>query len=348
MRREVKLNIERETVRLRKPLVSAHGTVRERELVAVTLAADEDGPTGHGEAAPLEQYDGVSIERVSDALERYKRVLADAKGQTGVQLIEACRREEDLPQALAAIDMALWDRAGRRANKPIAELLTDDPARAVSVNATIGATDRVGAAEQAQAAAKAGYECIKVKVGIGDDAARVAAVRAAAGAEIALRLDANGAWTVEGAVRAIEVLAPAGLELVEEPTHGLHAIREVRERVSTRIAIDETAAEHGALGAGVADAVCLKIGRCGGISGLLAAATLVRASGAEPYVASTLDGPLGVAAALHAVAALASRGPVPPCGLATLGMFEDIEDQLPVNKGRIALPSGPGLGVSPL
>ncbi len=341
----MQLSIEQKTVRLRKPLDTAHGTVRERELVGVTLAADGEGPLGCGEAAPLEQYDGVSIERVRDALERYKRVLARADGLTGVQMIEACRREEDLPQALAAIDMALWDRAGRRANRPIAELLTDEPQRAVSVNATIGATDRVGAAEQAQAASRAGYECIKVKVGIGDDAARVAAVRAAAGAEIALRLDANGAWTVDGAVRAIEALAPAGLELVEEPTHGLHAIREVRERVSTRIAIDETAAEHGALGAGVADAVCLKIGRCGGISGLLAAATLVRASGAEPYVTSTLDGPLGVAAALHAVAALASRGPVPPCGLATLGMFEDIEDQLPVKRGRIALPSAPGLGV---
>ena len=341
----MRLSVEQKTVRLRKPLETAHGTVRERELVAVTLAADEDGPMGCGEAAPLEQYDGVSVERVKSALERYRHVLAGADGLTGVQLIEACRREEDLPQALAAIDMALWDRAGRRANRPVAELLTDEPQRAVSVNATIGATDRIGAAEQAQAAARAGYECIKVKVGIGDDAARVAAVRAAAGAEIALRLDANGAWTVDGAVRAIEALAPAGLELVEEPTHGLHAIREVRERVSTRIAIDETAAEHGALGAGVADAVCLKIGRCGGISGLLAAATLVRASGAEPYVASTLDGPLGVAAALHAVAALASRGPVPPCGLATLAMFEDIEEQLPVSKGRIALPSAPGLGV---
>lgn len=344
----MRLSIERKTVRLRKPLETAHGTVRERELVSVTLAADEEGPLGCGEAAPLEQYDGVSVERVTAALERYRRVLAQGRELSGVQLIEACRREEDLPQALAAIDMALWDRAGRRADRPVAELLTDEPESAVSVNATIGATDRVGAAEQAQAAAKAGYECIKVKVGIGDDAARVAAVRAAAGPEMALRLDANGAWTVAGAVRAIEALAPAGLELVEEPTHGLHAIREVRERVSTRIAIDETAAEHGALGAGMADAVCLKIGRCGGISGLLAAATLVRASGAEPYVASTLDGPLGVAAALHAVAALASRGPVPPCGLATLGMFEDIEEQLPVRRGRIALPSASGLGVRPL
>jgi L-alanine-DL-glutamate epimerase-like enolase superfamily enzyme len=153
---------------------------------------------------------------------------------------------------------------------------------------------------------------------------------------------------VEQAVRAIEALAPAGLELVEEPVHGLHAVREVRERVAVRVSIDETAAEHGALGAGVADAVCLKISRCGGIGGLIAAATLVRASGAEPYIASTFDGPLGVAAGVHAAAALASRGAVPHCGLATLDLFADLDNPLPARNGRIALPTGAGLGVDPL
>jgi L-alanine-DL-glutamate epimerase-like enolase superfamily enzyme len=114
------------------------------------------------------------------------------------------------------------------------------------------------------------------------------------------------------------------------------------------VAIDETAAEHGALGAGVADAVCLKLSRCGGIAGLLAAATLVRASGAEVYLASTFDGPLGIAAAVHTAAALASRGPVAPCGLATLALFEGaVAEQLPVRNGRIAVPTGAGLGVEP-
>ena len=111
-----------------------------------------------------------------------------------------------------------------------------------------------------------------------------------------------------------------------------------------RVAIDETAAEHGALGAGVADAVCLKISRCGGISGLIAAATLVRASGAEPYIASTFDGPLGIAAAVHAAAALASRGPIAHCGLPTLALFEDLGHPLPAHAGRIAVPTGDGLG----
>jgi len=343
----VKLTVRRDVLSLARPLQSAYGVVKQREILSVSLT-DADGVSGYGEAAPLQPYDGVSVERVARALAAYAPVLAASEGMNGAQLVDACRGVDDVPAALAAIDLALWDRAGRRAGKPVAALLADDFAQAVPVNATLSALDRAGAAAQAAQAVAEGFSCLKVKVGVGDDAGRVAAVRAAAGPQTALRLDANGAWSVEEAVRAIETLSPAGLELVEEPTHGLLAVREVRERVAVRVAIDETAAEPGALGAGVADAVCLKISRCGGISGLIAAATLVRASGAEVYLASTLDGPLGVAAALHAAAALASRGVVPPCGLATLALFEDFANPLLAREGKIALPTAAGLGVDPL
>jgi L-alanine-DL-glutamate epimerase-like enolase superfamily enzyme len=343
----MKMVVQRHVLRLREPLQSSYGAVDERELLTVALT-DEDGVTGYGEAAPLHAYDGVSLERVEQALMRYRPVLEGSTGMNGAEIVDACRRVEDLPEAFAAIDLALWDRAGRRAGRPVAALLTDTPVARVPVNATLSALDRRGAAEQASRAVESGFGCLKVKIGTGDDAGRVAAVRAAAGPHAALRVDANGAWSVEQAVRAIEALSPAGLELVEEPVHGLARVREVRERVATRVAIDETAAEHGALTAGVADAVCLKIARCGGISGLLAAASLVRASGAEVYVASTLDGPLGIAAGVHAAAALASRGPLPACGLATLGMFEGLDDPLAAVDGAIGVPEGPGLGVRPL
>jgi L-alanine-DL-glutamate epimerase-like enolase superfamily enzyme len=339
--------VRKHTLRLRDPLRSSYGAVVERELLAVSLT-DADGVTGCGEAAPLEPYDGVSVERVERALERYRPVLEQAETMNGAQIVDACRRVEDLPEAFAAIDLALWDRAGRLSGRPVAALIVDTPASSVAVNATVSAPDRAQAAERAAEAVASGFECVKLKVGIGDDAGRVAAVRAAAGPQTMLRLDANGAWNVEQAVRSIEALSPAGLELVEEPVHGLATMREVRERVTVRVAIDETAAEHGALTAGVADAVCLKISRCGGISGLLAAAALVRASGAEVYLASTLDGPLGVAAATHAAAALASRGPLPACGLATLGMFVGLEQVLAPEAGRIAVPREPGLGVDAL
>jgi L-alanine-DL-glutamate epimerase-like enolase superfamily enzyme len=342
----VKLDFARRSLRLKRALRTSYGELTERRLLAVSLT-DEDGVSGHGEAAPLEPYDGVSIERAEAALEHYAPILAKSRGLNGAQLIDACRAVDDLPQALAAIDLALWDRGGRIGGKPIAALLTDDPASTVPVNATVASSDRAGVAEEATAAAAAGFRCVKLKVGLGDDAGRVAAARAAVGPEVLLRLDANGAWDVEEAVHTIDALAPAGLELVEEPVHGLHGVREVRERVAVRVAIDETAAEHGALGAGVADAVCLKISRCGGIAATLAAAALVRASGAEAYITSTYDGPLGVAAGLHVAAALASRGPVPHCGLATLALFAGIDDPLPARHGRIVLPSGSGLGVEP-
>lgn len=335
----MELRVARRRIALREPLVTAHGELRERELFSVELE-DGDGAVGRGEAAPLEPYDGVPAGAVSLVLERYARAIAALDpAASGADILEACRAEADLPQALAAIDLALWDRAGRREGRPVALLLADDPLEVVPVNATIGALDRSGAAAAAAAAVAAGFACVKVKVGVGDDAGRVAAVRAAAGPGMAIRLDANGAWSVPEAVRSIEALHGVGLELVEEPVHGVGALRAVREQTTARVAMDETAAESGAIGSGAADAVCLKVARCGGISGTLAAAALVRASGAEPYLASTIDGPLGIAAALHCAAALRIEL---PCGLATLGLL-DADDPLPVRSGVINLPTSGGL-----
>jgi L-alanine-DL-glutamate epimerase-like enolase superfamily enzyme len=328
-------------VAFRSPLRTSYGELRARTLFDVRLSG-ADGVEGRGEAAPLEPYDGVPDDAVRAALQAYARVVSElGPGAEGVLVLDACRDAADLPQALAAIDLALWDRAGRRSGRPVAELLTDAPLDAVPVNATVDAVDRAGAAAACARAAAAGFGCVKLKVGVGDDAGRVAAARAAAGPQMALRLDANGAWEVEEAVRTIEALAPAGLELVEEPVHGVRALREVRDRVPVRIAMDETGDEPGAIASGAADAVCLKVGRRGGISGLLATAALAQATGAEVYLASAFDGPLGIAAALHCAAALRVQA---PCGLATLTLLRiPVPDALQVRDGAIALPAGPGL-----
>jgi L-alanine-DL-glutamate epimerase-like enolase superfamily enzyme len=336
----MRVEIEHRALAFSAPLNTSFGELRSREILELTIEA-ADGIVGRGEAAPLEPYDGVPLALVADALDAYRTVFAAGDELPGGSLLEACRIVANLPHALAAVDMALWDMAARRAGRPVAALLSDDALDAVTVNATLGAEDRAAAAEEAAAAAANGFSCVKLKVGIGDDAGRVAAVRAALGPDIDLRLDANGAWTVDEAVATIEALAPAGLEFVEEPVHGVPELRAVRERVPVRIAMDETAAEPGALMSGAADAVCLKLARCGGISGLLAAATLVRASGAEPYVMSTLDGPLGIAAAVHAAAALRVQA---ACGLATLARFADLDPgPLVTRDGAISVPSGPGL-----
>ncbi|MGN6371421.1 MAG: mandelate racemase/muconate lactonizing enzyme family protein [Solirubrobacteraceae bacterium] len=342
----MRIGVARATLELTSPLHTSYGTVNEREVLTVSLT-DAHDLTGYGDIAPLEPYDGVSVTRVLSAFERYRLALEGLDGLDSSRVAQACRQADDLPAALSAIDLALWDLSGRRAGRPVSSLLAEHPREAVAVNATISAPDRASAARQAGEAVERGFRCLKLKVGIGDDAGRVAAVRAAAGPEVALRLDANGAWSAEQAVSAIQALEPAGLELVEEPTHGLEAMREVRERVAARVAIDESAELPGALDAGAADAVCLKVARCGGLTGVLRAAGAVTRTGADFYLASAIDGPLAVAGALHAAAALGSVKSLPPCGLATVGMFAGLEDLLAPDDGHIRVPRGPGLGIEP-
>jgi L-alanine-DL-glutamate epimerase-like enolase superfamily enzyme len=334
----VRLEVELIRARMRAPVVSARGSVGTRELLLVTLSAS-DGVCGVGEAAPLESYDGVGIEEVVGALSDCREALASSDGFDREELVAECRRIARLPQAVAAIDLALWDLAARRAGAPVWRLLGAVGGE-VEVNATVAAADRAGAATEAAAARAAGFRCLKAKVAIGDDAGRLAAIRAAVGPDMEIRLDANGAWSVEETLASLRVLEPVGIELCEEPVAGLDAIARVSASTLVPIAIDETAGAPGAFDRRLCDAVCLKIARCGGISGVIEAARRARAVGYEIYLASTHDGPLGIAAALHAAALIK---PDRPSGLATLSLF-DRPDPLPARAGRIEVPQGAGLG----
>jgi L-alanine-DL-glutamate epimerase-like enolase superfamily enzyme len=340
----MKLEVQPVVLALCEPLHAAWGTLLSRELLAVRLHAD-DGVVGIGEAAPLEGYDGVPMAAVRAALDAYGQVLATRGEAPLEELLEACRAERDLPQALAAVDLALWDLAGKRAGRSIAQLISIEAARSIPVNATIAAEDRAGASAAAAAAVEAQFDCVKLKVGIGDDAGRVAAVRAAIGARAAIRIDANGAWTVDEAIAHLRHLAPAGIELAEEPVHGVEALRAVRAEVDVPLAMDETAAEEGAPESGATHAVCLKIGRCGGISGVLRDAAAARLGGSTVYLASTYDGPIGIAGGVHAAAGLSASGILPAHGLATLDAFAEPGEHLRAVRGAIRVPRGPGLGV---
>lgn len=338
------LTIRPLTLRLREPLRTAYGEVRRRELLIVRLEAGSE--CGIGEAAPLAPYDGVALEDVRAELEGCRGLVAElgppASPEDRTALLAAVRGACMLPQAAAALDVAVWDLAAKRAGRPVAALLHRDPLSRVAVNATIGADTPPAARAAAAAAAERGAGCIKVKAGTGDDEPRVAAARAGAGPDVAIRLDANGAWPVDGAEAALARLAPFGIEICEEPVSGLAAFRALAGRSSgIPVAMDETAADPGALASGASAFVCLKLSRSGGISGLLEDARAARAAGSRVYLASTLDGPVGIAAAVHAAAAIR---PDAPSGLATLGLFTGLDDPFPPQAGTIGVPSGPGLG----
>lgn len=317
----MKLTVRAVTYTPDTPIATAWGTLTKRETLRVRVDFP-DGLHGEGEAAPLEPYDGVSLAAVQAALDAYAHVLAHSKPTD--DLLAACKAERDLPQALAAIDLALWDHASKRTNLPLAKLIDPRAVGSVNVNATIGAADRATAARAAAEATSDGFRCLKVKVGIGDDAGRLAAIRAAVGPDVLIRVDANGAWSTPGeALANLRRLHPIGIELCEEPIHGVDALRVVARDSPIPIAMDETNAPA----SGATPLVCLKISR-GGISQVLADA---RAARGEVYLASTFDGPLGLAAAVHTAAALRIER---HCGLTPLSG---------PRKPVLAVPSVPGL-----
>ncbi|HEX3830781.1 MAG TPA: enolase C-terminal domain-like protein [Solirubrobacteraceae bacterium] len=337
----MKLTVSAVRAAMRDPFAAGHGTVSERELLLVGLEAI-DGEVGHGEAAPLASYDGVSPADVRAALEDCRPVLESYPDAAPIaDVLARCSEATVLPQALAAVDLALWDLAGRRTREPVWRLLGAGHAESIAVNRTIVSADRSGAAHEAAQARADGFQTVKVKVAIGDDAGRLAAVRSFGGPQMKIRIDANGAWEPAEAAATLRVLRPVGIELCEEPVAGVAAIRALRPQVEVPLALDESAGDPDALRSPAADLMCLKISRCGGITGTVEMAARARAAGYDVYLASTLDGPLGIAAALHAAAVLR---PQRACGLATLGLFAERESPLPVVAGTMMAPAGAGLG----
>jgi L-Ala-D/L-Glu epimerase len=321
----VKRSLLRLSIPFREPFATASGVVAARDLLLLRL--EDDGVEGYGEAAPFEPYDGVPLERVADALLNGGLGAGDAP-----------------PQARAGEEMAQLDLTARREGRAVG----DPGAEAIAVNHTLPAGPPEEIAAAAGRAARAGYSCFKLKVGLPDDAERVAAVRGAIGSWPALRVDANGAWTVEEAVERLPEIAAHDIELFEQPCSTLAELAEVRRALRVPIAADEsvaTAADvEAAVEAEACDAVNVKLGASGGFTAARETLRAATASGLEPYLSSTLDGPWGIAAALQLAA---SEDVSLACGLATLELFDaELVDALPrPSVGLQAVPQGPGLGV---
>ncbi|MCR6484326.1 o-succinylbenzoate synthase [Amycolatopsis sp. OK19-0408] len=173
-----------------------------------------------------------------------------------------------------------------------------------------------------------GCRTAKVKVAdprssLTDDCDRVAAVRDALGPAGAIRVDANTAWDVDTAVRAITDLdkAAGGLEYAEQPVPSIEDLAAVRRRVPVRIAADESIrrAEDPlkVAVAGAADIAVLKVAPLGGVRRALEVA---EACGLPCVVSSAVETSVGLAAGLALAGALPSLEFA--CGLGTISLLE--------------------------
>ena len=256
------------------------------------------------------------------------------------------RRE---PALRAALESAFAELAAQRAGRPLFRHLGGGDG-SVAVNGLLDAAAPDACAAQAGALVDGGLRCLKLKLDRRDPAAairRVAAVREAVGAGIALRADGNAAWALDEAVALLHALEPYDLEYAEQPVARLDDLAALRRAVGVPIAADESATDPDAVdriaAAGAADVVVLKPARLGPRR-TLAAAAVARAHGLGVVVTSNLESGIGIAAAAHlAIAAGIER----PCGLATAALLAgDLASPAPaIDGGRLRLADAPGLGV---
>lgn len=203
----------------------------------------------------------------------------------------------------------------------------------IPINATVPAVD---AGQVPDVLARfPGAKTAKVKVAepgqsLADDVARVEAVRALVPT---VRVDANGGWTVEQAAQAAKVLGP--LEYLEQPCATVAELAELRRRIDTPVAADESIRKAedplAVTKAGAADIAVLKVAPLGGVSKLL---TIADQIGIPVVISSAIDSAVGIGAGLHAAAALPDLRHA--CGLGTGSLFiDDIAETPPQTDGYL-------------
>jgi len=237
-----------------------------REGLLVKLAGGGDA-VGWGGAAPLPGFSRESPEEVGGQL----RALADAMvgREVAVHLPDPygpLARELDMmglaPSARFGVELALWNLYAASSGKVLPELITPLPRATVPINALISSPDH--ALEEARRMRAAGYEAVKLKVGIRsveEDVELVRALSEVLGGGVSLTLDANRAWGFEEAAAFASSTANVRFEYVEEPLADPSRLPALAREYGVPVALDESLVgmTPGALEAhGYARAVVLK------------------------------------------------------------------------------------------
>ena len=345
---------------LSTPVVTSFGKMLNRPAVFIR-AIDDDGVEGWGEAwsnfpapgaehrarlvnevlAPAvigRKFDGPA--QVFETLTQGTSVLAQQSGEAG-----------PFAQAIAGIDLALWDLHARRRKTPLWRLLGGH-SRSIKVYAS--GINPGGATQTVEAALKRGHRALKLKVGFGADTdfANLAALRAIVGAGM-LAADANQGWTVEQALEILPRLRTYDLRWLEEPIRADRPREEWRmlrasagmplaagENITSREGFEQVLAED------VLGVVQPDIAKWGGLTVCAALASDILKAG-KTFCPHYLGGGIGLLASAHLLAGIGGDGWLEVDANDNLLRDQFCGSVLDVNEGTIDLDDAPGLGITP-
>ena len=346
-----------------RPVRTAFGTMTDRPAVVIE-ARSTDGFCGYGEVwcnfpSPAAGYRTRLIESVLgpeisgrtwtgpgeafDHLSESTRVLALQAGEPG-----------PFSQAIAGIDIALWDLAARRAGQPLWRLLGGEGSRRVPAYASGIGPD--GAAAQARRARSSGHRAFKLKVGFDREAdlANLEQMRRELGLDTPIAVDANQAWSPEQAAERIRELARHHPVWLEEPIRADRPVGEWR-RLADSCPVPLAGGENIYGQNGFERAIRRlplavlqpDITKWGGFSGCLPVARRILEAG-KRFCPHYLGGGIGLVASAHLLAAAGGDGLLEvDCNPNPLR--EGLAQPFPtLVDGHLILGDAPGLGMTPV
>jgi len=319
------IDVYRYALPLSDPLQVGRGTIRERRglLLRVTLI---NGGVGWGDSAPLPQFSSESVDEAATAAKQLAASAGSAFRDVDDPtdgLAWECWSEGRAPSSLQfALDSAVLEAIAAAQGRVPSALLGATSGEVV-LNALVP-DDARDLRREGERLRHAAYQAVKLKVGrrsVAADVERVRTLRQALGSDVALRLDANRAWTMDEAVRFMEMTGDLSLAYIEEPLEDPHRLDAFVQQTGCPVALDETTREMSPehLGEWPVSAVVLKPTLLGGLSDVQAWCRAAHEQGAVPVVSASYESGVGI----RMLAALASALSGSPAGLSTYTRLAD-------------------------
>ena len=350
--REIQLG--RVSLPLKHPFKTALRTVERIEDIAVRVIG-ENGLIGYGEAPATAVITGETLGSIECAVRDFI-----APAITGMDLMDLDAVMDTLQRCMvhntsakAAVDMALLDLWAKALGAPLWRLL-GGARSGFETDLTISVNGVDEMVRDSMEAVACGFHILKVKVGRdgSGDVERLAAIRAAVGPDITLRVDANQGWSPRQAVRIIGGMEDAGVdaELVEQPVPAadFDGMKYVTANVQTPILADESVFSPAdairVLEQRAADYINIKLMKTGGIWPALRLCAAAESLGARCMIGCMLESQIAVAAAAHLAAA---RGVITMADLdgPSLCDCEPFPGGPMFDGPRITMTETPGIGV---
>lgn len=351
----VRIRLIPKRLRLKRPFVSSHETLTEREITIVEVK-DQSGLVGYGELDAFSQpfYTSETQATARWVIEHtLVNLVKDVEFTTPIELFKQMMGVKGNPMAKAAIDMAVWDLFAKIQRLSLADVLAKnvglERAKNVKVGISIGIQDEAQTMAQVERAIKKGYGRIKLKVRGNADLTRIAHV-AAHFPTAPLCVDANGSLIYEpNFASQIDRLQ---LMMIEDPFKADQSQLSARlqNEMKTALCYDEpiTSVHEAirAISAGECRIVSLKAGILGGLTPALAMIKAHQKFHFPIWCGGLLEGGVGRAANL-ALASLKSFAY--PGDISETSRYYEHDIAKPsfqLKNGCLVVPSEPGIGVT--